>query len=118
MKLRTVKSTLQRVNASPGYPPTQSDKRMAGSRLQARRLRLWTAKPTCAICQRLTDYPGGFELDHIIRLDQGGADVESNCQVLCVWYDHFGIKQGCHVDKTNSEVKAGANLTRGGRVFT
>ena len=60
---------------------------------------MWQEHPCCAKCGRLTDWPNGFELDHKVRLDQGGEDTEANCQVLCVWWE-LGTKRGCHADKT------------------
>lgn len=76
---------------------------MTGRGLQARRLKLWTEAPHCASCGVLTDYPHGFELDHIVPLSQGGQDTEDNCQVLCVWYDIDGTKHGCHAAKSAEE---------------
>lgn len=49
-------------------------------------------------------HPNGFELDHIIALDNGGLDEEENCQVLCVARDKDGNKTGCHVDKTAKDM--------------
>ena len=76
---------------------------MRGHALQKRRLRKWTENPHCAICGKLTQYPGGFELDHIVPLFKGGQDVESNTQILCSWIDENGERQGCHVEKSNEE---------------
>ncbi|MDZ5601726.1 HNH endonuclease signature motif containing protein [Pseudomonas sp. RP23018S] len=70
---------------------------MTGSRLQARRLRLWQASPQCAECGRVVDYPSGFELDHRVPLHQGGADTDNNCQILCCG------PGGCHLRKTVAE---------------
>ena len=78
---------------------------MAGRKLQARRLRVWSKDPHCAMCGTLTNYPEGFELDHIIRLDQNGQDTEANCQVLCVHWDTQGNKLGCHAAKTRDETR-------------
>lgn len=72
--------------------------RLAGRALQARRLAVWTRDPTCAMCGRLTDYPGGFELDHTVPLFKGGKDTEANCQVLCK-----GVN-GCHHKKTAEDL--------------
>jgi 5-methylcytosine-specific restriction protein A len=47
----------------------------------------------CQVCEE--PYPEyKLEVDHIIPLSQGGYDVESNCQLLCI---------SCHQQKTNSE---------------
>lgn len=72
--------------------------RLAGRALQARRLRVWTRDPNCAMCGRLTDYPSGFELDHKTPLSKGGQDVEDNCQVLCKG------AEGCHQRKTAEDL--------------
>ncbi|AOZ08158.1 HNH endonuclease [Cupriavidus malaysiensis] len=77
--------------------PTQSEQRMAGRKLQARRLRIWTNDPTCAGCGQVTAFPAGFELDHRVPLSQGGADTDENCQVLCAGPD------GCHAKKTATD---------------
>lgn len=74
-----------------------SERRITGRALQARRLRIWTKDPHCAICRCLVEYPYGFELDHVVRLEHGGPDDESNCQVLCAG------DEGCHAMKTREE---------------
>lgn len=103
MRLRTLKPSMRQLTAGVRRAPTPSDQRMAGNALQRRRLRLWSARPCCAACGRLTDWPRGFELDHVVRLADGGPDEDHNCQVLCVWWDEQGKKQGCHAVKTASE---------------
>ena len=104
-KLTPLKSSLSTLSIGVRKAPTPSDMRISGRALTNRRLKMWTDSPCCAICGCLTDYPHGFELDHKIRLDQGGPDTEANCQILCVWYEVDGSKQGCHADKTRAEVK-------------
>lgn len=71
------------------------DGRLRGRKAQARRLRLWSANPCCAKCQKLTDWPDGFQADHIVPLFKGGEDAETNMQILCI---------GCHEDKTNADL--------------
>lgn len=78
-------------------PLTTQARRMTGAKLQQRRLHLWSQSPCCAACGRLTDYPHGFELDHVVPLHLGGRDDESNLQVLCSGPD------GCHAAKTKRE---------------
>lgn len=80
------------------------DGRLRGRKAQARRLRLWSANPCCAKCGRLTNYPDGFEADHIVPLFKGGEDAEENMQILCVHRDAQGRKSGCHEDKTNEDL--------------
>lgn len=70
-------------------------KRITGRKLQALRLRIWSADPYCAMCGKLTDYPGGFELDHRVALTNGGTNEDSNLQVL----DH-----ACHEIKTAADI--------------
>lgn len=83
-----------------------SERRITGSRLQARRHRLWLASPMCAGCGQVVSYPSGFELDHKVPLHQGGADSDENCQILCVRFevvDGRQVKAGCHAEKTRAE---------------
>lgn len=105
MKLTTLRSPLSAPTSRLAQAPTRSDKRITGRTLQARRLRLWTRNPHCVDCQRLTDYPSGFELDHEIPLEQGGKDTDENCRIRCVWWDTDGSKQGCHEAKTKREAR-------------
>lgn len=73
-----------------------TDGRLRGRGLQARRLRKWTeATGCCAECGALTDYPNGFQLDHIKALVNGGDDKEEQTQVLCL---------PCHEAKTNEDL--------------
>lgn len=84
----------RRVGASPT--------RITGRKLQQRRLRMWSQSPNCAKCGRLTAWPRGFELDHVVSLDAGGPDTEDNTQVLC------SGEAGCHRKKTAEDM--GHNL--------
>ncbi len=47
------------------------------------------------MCNTLTPYPDGFELDHIKALTKGGEDTDENCQILCA---------KCHEVKTASDL--------------
>jgi 5-methylcytosine-specific restriction enzyme A len=74
-----------------------TDGRLRGRKLQERRLRKWTeAVGCCARCGKLTDYPNGFQLDHIRALVNGGDDTEEQTQVLCI---------PCHDTKTNEDLR-------------
>lgn len=57
---------------------------------------MWKYNPHCKKCNRLVEYPSGFELDHITPLYLGGEDTEDNCQILC--FD-------CHSNKTKHDMK-------------
>lgn len=70
-------------------------KRITGRALQALRLRIWSANPCCAMCKRITAYPAGFELDHIVALTNGGTNEDGNLQVLCF---------PCHEIKTAADI--------------
>ena len=96
VRLKTLKPRLSAIdtNRRP-MAPSMSEKRMAGRRLQDRRLRVWVKSDgRCARCGKVTGYPLGFELDHVVPLHQGGEDIEANCQVLCAG------PAGCHRAKT------------------
>jgi 5-methylcytosine-specific restriction endonuclease McrA len=59
------------------------DKRLVGARASWR----------CESCESLL--PASFECDHVVPLEDGGADdIESNSQALC---------NRCHADKTQRE---------------
>lgn len=68
--------------------------RIRGRKLQQRRLSVWSDNPHCAHCGKVTEWPGGFELDHTVALEKGGPDTEDNVQVLC------SGDEGCHMKKT------------------
>jgi 5-methylcytosine-specific restriction endonuclease McrA len=69
--------------------------RITGRKLQALRLRIWSADPHCAMCGKLTAHPSGYELDHKIALTNQGTNENSNLQVLC---------HDCHEIKTNDDL--------------
>tara|TARA_Y100001951_G_scaffold103734_1_gene113262 strand:+ start:4531 stop:4863 length:333 start_codon:yes stop_codon:yes gene_type:complete len=91
--------------AKPGGPAVKvvADRRISGRRLQDRRLSIWKRDPHCARCGRLVEFPGGFELDHVVPLGAGGEDVEANCQILCV-DSADGLHPGCHGRKTAADL--------------
>lgn len=101
-KLRTLKPKLATLPSNRKAMTTR-EARTTGRALQSRRLRIWSKDPHCAACGRLTAYPQGFELDHKVPLFLGGEDTDANSQVLCVDYDRFGQKVGCHAEKTAEE---------------
>lgn len=70
--------------------------RIRGRKLQAIRLAAWTLTPCCARCGRLTEWPDGFALDHVVALVNGGKDEQGNRQVLCL---------PCHDLKTNEDLQ-------------
>ncbi len=98
-RLATLKPRLSVDRTQRVRTATVAETRITGWKLQARRKRLWSANPCCAMCGRLTEYPNDFELDHKVALHQGGEDTDSNCQILCCGAD------GCHRKKTNDDMK-------------
>lgn len=73
-----------------------NDGRLRGRKLQAARLRIWSADPHCARCRKLVAYPHGFELDHITALHKDGStNDDDNMQVLC---------PACHRSKTDQDM--------------
>lgn len=105
-RLTTVKPRLA-VATNPRRLSTETTKarRITGSALQKLRFSCWKDKGcVCAECGRLVEHPYGYELDHITALSHGGSNDPANLQLLCVWYDHEGHKQGCHVEKTKKDI--------------
>ncbi|HFT7519560.1 TPA: HNH endonuclease [Pseudomonas aeruginosa] len=108
VKLVTIKPRIRMVQTNSMHPQTTvADHRITGRKLQDRRLRVWSRNPCCAMCGKLCEFPGGFELDHEIPLFKGGEDTEENCQVLCSGPD------GCHAKKTNTDLGRRSKLRVG-----
>lgn len=99
--MRTLKPTVRPLHEPSKRIGGSADKRAPYSVRTRRRLKLWTQDPHCKACRVLTDYPYGFELDHITPLSQGGSDTEQNSQVLCL---------SCHTIKTAAERRGGLFL--------
>lgn len=78
-------------------------KRMTGRRLQRARERLMRLDPQCAECRRLGIVRAGTQRDHVIPLAEGGADDETNEQLLCD--DH-------HREKSLSEALRGRGRSK------
>jgi len=98
-RLTTLKPRLSNLNPHRLKKLKIADKRITGVTLQQRRLKVWKNDPHCAICGKLTEYPHGFELDHITPLYLGGEDVIENTQILCCG------EEGCHKKKTKEDMK-------------
>jgi len=98
-RLTTLKPRLNSLNPHRLKTMKVADKRITGVTLQQRRLKVWQRDPRCVMCGKLTEYPHGFELDHIIPLYLGGEDVIENTQILCCGED------GCHKKKTSQDMK-------------
>ena len=93
-----------------GMAYDNNDARLRGRKLQAARLRIWSADPHCAMCRALVAYPHGFELDHITALHKDGStNDDDNMQVLC---------PPCHQLKTAQDMgyKERAKFDAQGRV--
>jgi len=68
--------------------------RIRGRALQERNERLFRASPLCVKCQARGIVRQVEHWDHIVPLEQGGADDEANLQGLC---------KLCHDEKTAEE---------------
>lgn len=92
--------------------------RLTGRRLVEARLRIWAKDPHCAMCGKVVQYPGGFELDHILPLSKGGSNEDGNLQVLCADDPGDPLSQGCHSLKTGEDMghKKRARYDSSGRV--
>lgn len=62
------------------------------------RASLFSREPLCAECMRQGRVAVATQRDHIIPLEEGGLDDESNEQGLC---------QSCHDEKSKLEAKRG-----------
>jgi 5-methylcytosine-specific restriction endonuclease McrA len=70
--------------------------RLRGRALQSQRKRVWLRdKGICARCKRVTTFPSGFELDHIVALANKGTNDDANMQIL---------HHECHDEKTNEDL--------------
>lgn len=64
-------------------PKKPATKRITGRRLQRMREELFRQNPLCVRCQELGLVELATQRDHIISLEEGGADDPSNTQGLC-----------------------------------
>lgn len=69
-------------------------KRITGRPLQRMRAALFDAKPFCAECERQGVLTLATERDHIVCLEEGGPDDDTNVQGLC---------RDCHDTKSKAE---------------
>lgn len=87
---------------------TRDERDVKGRHLTQRRYRIWSKNPHCAHCGKLTDIAVGtdrpFHLDHIQALVNGGKDIDSNLQVLCI---------PCHDIKTQIDLGNKPRVTTG-----
>jgi 5-methylcytosine-specific restriction protein A len=81
---------------------TQGETRIRGRRLQLLRKRLFDKNPLCVVCQQQGKVRVATIRDHIIPLAEGGQDIESNTQGLCVQ---------CSDTKTRAESLRGVGRT-------
>ena len=98
MKLKTLKPRFKTLDTRTAKPDTVASRRVTGRSLQNKRWQLWKKNPHCAMCGRLVAYPYGFDMDHVVPLALGGADDESNVQILC------NGPEGCHAAKTRQDL--------------
>lgn len=99
VKLQTLKPRLAVVPLVRVSTITTDTQRMRGRRLQARNHRFLAEHPLCACCARQGRTTAAAEVDHKVPLHEGGQDVESNLQGLCI---------PCHKAKSAREASARA----------
>lgn len=63
--------------------PVTATKRITGRRLQAMRAALFQREPLCVMCKTLGLVELATQRDHIVSLEEGGADDSTNEQGLC-----------------------------------
>jgi 5-methylcytosine-specific restriction protein A len=59
-------------------------KRITGRRLQAMRASLFARQPLCVLCLAEGRATAATQRDHVLALEEGGADDETNEQALCL----------------------------------
>lgn len=79
-------------------------KRMTGRKLQEARARLFNENPLCVECIRLGLVRLATQRDHVVPLNEGGADDDSNVQGLC---------DDCHEAKSLGERLRAQRRARG-----
>lgn len=82
----------------------EAPKRMTGRKLQAARVRLFTANPLCAQCEKQGRVRLATQRDHVVPLAEGGTDDDSNVQGLC---------DDCHEEKSLGERLRAQRRARG-----
>lgn len=102
LKPRVATLNQQRVQTIRHLNPTATP-RQRGRPWQRRREEWLRDHPLCAACESRGEVAQAEEVDHVIPLEQGGADDESNLQSLCI---------PCHKDKSAREASARASLKR------
>ena len=80
-------------------------KRVTGRKLQAMRAELFTRNPLCVECERQGRVTLATQRDHIVSLEEGGKDDDTNVQGLC---------HACHDVKSLAERLRGRGRGRGG----
>lgn len=71
---------------------------MTGEKLQQARKRLFTEHPLCCYCLKEGRVTAASIRDHIVPLQEGGSEDDSNVQALC---------KSCHDIKTHEESQRG-----------
>ena len=81
-------------------------KRVTGRKLQQLRAELFRSEPLCRECVKHGVVRVATERDHIVPLEEGGADAPDNVQPLCV---------ECHDAKSKAECARGVRRAWAGR---
>lgn len=87
----------------PAWGKRESPRRVTGRPLQRMRRKLFAQDPYCARCRAQGRMRLATIRDHIIPIEEGGPDIESNTQGLCRW---------CSDEKTQQESMRGKQRHR------
>lgn len=87
------------------WQPRQPVVRIRGAELQRRRAELFAREPWCRPCAQAGRKTVATIRDHIVNLQDGGTEDESNIQPIC---------DVCHEAKTRDEARRGQRRGVGG----
>lgn len=85
------------------WQPSRPVTRVRGRALQRLRQQLFQREPLCRLCVAAGRTSIATIRDHVVNLQEGGADDESNEQPIC---------DDCHREKTQAEAARGSRRSR------
>ena len=100
--LKTANASIRPIRSDSNFRIGEHQ-RLRGHALIKLREKMFRANPLCVMCQRVGITRTWDELDHIVALQDGGTNEESNFQGLC--FPH-------HAEKSKRENDAARGVTR------
>lgn len=97
MVLKSLKPRIAACGGRLTLKPAAARERLRGRPWARIRSRIMSRDPLCVACLRVDRVRATAEVDHIVPVEKGGSDDDSNLQGLC---------HGCHAEKTASEQRA------------